>query len=316
MQVYRTLERAEQEIEGPSVVMIGNFDGVHLGHQALLQTGRALSSARAAIIPMTFDPHPVRFFRPDSPAFELTTIEQRAALLDHHGADAVMVLPFGKEIASLSPREFVDQILHQTLKAERVIVGEDFRFGHKRAGNTEVLKELCAERNIAVTIHPPVEVGGQIISSTRVREKVWGGKMRDVPALLTRPYEIAGEVIHGDARGRELGYPTANIESENRVMPPDGIYTTTLTSERFGALPAITYIGKRPTYEEDGARNVETFVLDWSEEKPPLDLYGQRVQIAFHDFIRPDKAFDTDEALIEQMDRDVASARRWHKLEC
>ena len=315
MQVYRTLERARQEIEGPSVILIGNFDGVHLGHQALLQTGKALSSARASIIPMTFDPHPVRFFRPESPAFELTTIEQRAELLEHHGADAVMVLPFDKAIASLSPEDFVEQILQQALKAERVIVGEDFRFGHKRAGNTEILTQLCNERGIEVTIHPPIEVGGKVISSTRVREKVWGGKMRDVPALLTRPYAIAGEVIHGDARGRELGYPTANIESENRVMPPDGLYTTTLTSERFGALAAITYVGKRPTYEEDGARNVETFVLDWGEEKPKLDLYGERVRIAFHDFIRPDKAFDSDEALIEQMDLDVASARRWHGLD-
>ncbi len=314
--IYRTLKRAKSAINHPSVVTIGNFDGVHRGHQALLEFARTLAQDAAAVVPLTFDPHPVRYFKPDIPPFELTTIEQRAELLEAHGADAVVVVTFDEEIATLTPEEFVDQILIDALKATHVIVGKGFRFGHKRAGTTEVLINLCSTRGVGVTVHEPIldtEHDSEVISSTRIRELVKAGEVDEIPALLGRPYTMWGEVVHGDARGRELGYPTANITTENEVLPPDGIYTTTLETPSFGPLEAITYVGRRPTYEgEEAQRNIETFVLRWERDEP-LDLYEEHVGIRFHDFIRGDRAFDSSEELIEQMDKDVAEARRWHQ---
>lgn len=313
MDTFYTLADARAGMIGPNVVTIGNFDGVHRGHQALIATARELARDRR-VVALSFDPHPVRFFRPELEPFELTTIPQRLELLEEHGADSALVVPFGEEIASKSPREFVQEILIETLRAEHVVVGEGFRFGNRRAGTTRVLEELGEELGFGVEVFEPVRDEGGVISSTRIREHVHAGRVEQIPALLGRPYTIRGVVVHGDARGRELGFPTANVSTPNGVLPPDGIYTTTLEAPApFGALAAITYIGHRPTYEHNGERNIETFVLEWSGEEP-LDLYELEVSVAFHEFIRPDQAFESSEALIEQMERDVTQARAFHGL--
>lgn len=312
LDIYRDTVRASRARgDATSVVTIGNFDGVHRGHQALLNLASELAGAEHRIIPMTFDPHPIRYFRPDSPAFELTTIEQRAELLRAHGAHALFVLEFDELAANSSARDFVSTFLVDALGAKHVIVGHGFRFAHKRSGTTDTLRELGLEYGFQAHVVEHVLDQGAPVSSTRVREHLRAGEITLANALLTRPYFIDGVVVHGDARGRQLGYPTANIQSPNQVFIPDGIYTTTLRTERFGALPACTYVGVRPTYETDSTRNIETFVLDHDGDEP-LDLYEANVTIDFHDFIRSDRAFPDSAALIEQMHIDVAAARAWH----
>ena len=320
MDVYRTLREAREAGPQPSVVTIGNFDGVHRGHQALLERAGELAAGlepRARVVTLTFEPHPVRFFRPGREPFELTTLRQRLDLLAAHGAAAAMVLTFDEELSQLEPEAFVDQILVEALGTRGVVVGQGFRFGHERAGTTEVIEQLGQERGFELAVCEPVERHGQVISSTRIREHVRAGRVDQIPALLTRPYRIWGRVVRGDARGRELGYPTANVASENELLPADGIYTTTLTAgQPWGELPSITYIGQRPTYEEEATpgRTVETFVLGWPAGES-LDLYERRVGIAFHEHLRPDRAFESSEALVAQMEQDVARARAWHGLD-
>lgn len=313
LDIYRDTVRARQARgDETSVVTIGNFDGVHRGHQALLSLAGTLAGGEHRIIPMTFDPHPIRYFRPTSPAFELTTIEQRAQLLRAYGAHALFVLEFDELAANSSARDFVSTFLVDALGARHVIVGDGFRFAHKRSGTTDTLHELGQEYGFQAHVVEHVMDQGAPVSSTRVREHLRAGEVAIANALLTRPYFIGGVVVHGDARGRQLGYPTANTKTSNQVVIPDGIYTTTLRTEQFGALPACTYVGKRPTYEADNTRNIETFVLDY-EGAAPLDLYDAQVTIDFHDFIRGDRAFRDSASLVEQMHVDVAAARAWHQ---
>ncbi len=312
--LHRTLKSARPPGEQRAVVIIGNFDGVHRGHQQLL--ARAQKDARRAghrIVVLTFWPHPARFFKPNLPAFELMTLSQRAEHLGQHGADEVLALPFDARVAGLSPAEFVQEVLVDGLGAAEVIVGEDFHFGHRRAGNTTTLRELGDQHGFAVHIHEPVLSDNEVISSTRIRGHITRGELERANALLGRPYMLTGEVVHGDAWGRNLGFPTANVAAEQSVFLPDGIYTSTMHSARHGELRACTYIGSRPTYEEALGRNVETFVLDVPETEEGFDLYGEHVTIALHRWQRPDKAYEGSEALIAQMKLDVAEASAWHQ---
>lgn len=307
MHILRTIEEATQRLTR-SVVTIGNFDGVHLGHQRLLDEVITLAAERDATpVALTFEPHPARFFKPDAPAFCLTTLEARARLLARYGVTTCAALSFDHAMAAMTPAQFFEQILRDGLGATHIVVGEDFHFGHKRAGTPAVLRELCEAQGVGLTLVPPVLVDGLPVSSTRVREAIRAADMAAAAALLGRPWAIEGPVIHGDARGRELGFPTANVACDNPLMPPDGIFVATLVSPRFGALPAINYIGQRPTFG-DGPRTVETFVLEWDDPRP-LDLYGEDVRIELHRFLRPDARYESAEALMEQMARDVAQAR-------
>ena len=317
VRVYKNIQQAreageETEARAAASVTIGNFDGVHLGHAALLQRARTLADAsQQRAVVLTFWPHPVRVFRPPQGPFEIMTLDQRVEAIEATGLiDEVLVIPFGAETAAMGATEFIDRVLRQALGARDVIVGQGFRFGRGREGTTEMLSK---REHLDVHVHEPVrDEGGEIISSSRVRALLGGGQAAEAARLLGKPYELRGEVVKGDARGRELGYPTANIESEGEPLLPDGIYVTTLHDPRRGAFEAITYIGPRPTHYEQGqgARQVETFVLDAPEGG--IDLYGVRARIEIHELMRPDQAFESDEALIAQMDRDVAQARTWH----
>ncbi|MBA2663185.1 MAG: bifunctional riboflavin kinase/FAD synthetase [Bradymonadaceae bacterium] len=307
MQIYRTAAEAAQHL-GAAVITIGNFDGIHIGHQAIFARVRELASARnASAVALTFDPHPVQFFRPEEAPVRLTPGEQKYEAMSDYGLDAVVAIAFDVALASMTPEEFVDQVLHQALKATVVVVGEGFRFGKRRAGTTEVLAELGARYGFECEVCGPIEFEGEVVSSTRVRSAVLSGDVARAGAMLGRPYRIVGEVIHGDARGRELGFPTANVLPKNEALPADGIYATRLHVEGMGSFEAVTNVGRRPTFG-GGDRLVETFVLDVGQPGG-FDIYGRVVGVDFLEFLRDDRRFDSAEALIEQMHQDVADAR-------
>lgn len=293
----------------PRVVAIGNFDGVHRGHQELLShVVEHTDACGAEATALTFWPHPTRYFQPQAPPFELSTPQQKAAWMATTGITTFVSLPFDETVASLSPEAFVEEILVDALCAVRVIVGEDFHFGHKRAGDAKMLRELCGARGIDVTIVAPVKQDG-VISSTRVRQLVRDAHLEQAQALLGRPFEVTGHVIHGDARGRDLGYPTANVDVGGMVMPGAGIYAATLQHDPQGPrLDACSYIGDRPTFG-DGPVTFETFVLDVDPQQG-LDLYDKTVTIQLLQRIRPDQAFESAEALIEQMHKDIQRTRQ------
>ena len=299
--IYRTLEKASTHLDAP-VVTIGNFDGAHIGHQAIFRLARELGvELGSQHVALTFDPHPVRYFKPDADPFRLTPSQQRAELLLSYGLNAVVELPFGDDMSSLEPEEFVDKILIEGLGATGVVVGEDFAFDKGRAGSTDDLERLCAQHDIETRICDHVETDDRSISSTRIRDSISNGDMSIATRLLGRPYRVRGEVVEGDRRGRALGFPTANISTPNRVLPPNGVYATTLHQRGAAARPSITNIGTRPTFEGDDV-TVECFVMDVDGE---LDLYGEHVELDIWAFVREERKFDAPDGLIRQIQKDV-----------
>lgn len=308
-----TLLDALQGQHRRTVVTIGNFDGLHSGHRAILR--EVVDEARrrqTSSVALTFEPHPVPFFKglPED-TFRLTGAAQKEHLLRQLGIDHPIALPFGPALSSLSPEAFVDRILREVLDAASIRVGYDFNFGRDRAGTPAVLQTLGAARGIAVCIHPPVEQEGQVVSSTAVRKALQSGDLELAAALLGRPHALWGEVVAGDARGRHLGFPTANMVPDAGMMIPHGVYITTLedrrTQERW---PAITNIGVRPTFGDGAQPNVETFVLAGL----PLeaDLYGRLMAVTLLRWLRPEQTFPDPGALIAQIQRDLQTARAHH----
>lgn len=309
-ELVTSLEGIAEDLRDGSVVTIGNFDGVHVGHQAII--GRACSLAKQLSVPaigLTFDPHPIAFFRPNAAPVRLTTNAQRFDLMASAGLDRVVALPFDKTLAAQSPEQFVEEILIEGLKARHVVVGQDFRFGARRAGDAETLQRLGAPHGMDATASDWLTFDGEPVSSTRIRNAVQAGELVDARQLLGRPYRLRGKIVSGEARGRTIGYPTANLEPEPMAMPPDGIYVTTLARLGGPRWKAATSIGHNPTFGEN-ARTVETFVFD--EAAPDdLDLYGADVELEVLQYLRDEARFDSVEALVAQMDRDVAAARRF-----
>ena len=289
-----------------AIIALGNFDGFHLGHQAV--AGEAIAWARAegrpAII-ATFDPHPVRYFQPDAAPFTLTTLEQRQELYLAAGASAMLVLHFDAALAGTTAEDFVSQLMHRHLGVAGIVTGEDFTFGKGRAGNRQVLADLASQNGIATRAVAPVMDGGAPISSSRIRQALRDGDPVEAARLLTRPYAVRGIVVHGDKRGRTIGYPTANLELEDYLRPHYGIYavTGTVLATR-QQLAGAANIGIRPSFDPP-RELLEPFFFDFAG-----DLYGQEIEIAFRHFLRPEAKFNTLEALTRQMDADCAKARR------
>lgn len=286
------------------IVALGNFDGFHLGHQAVV--GRAVEMARAQNRPAivaTFDPHPVRYFRPDAPPFRLTSLDQRQRLFAEAGADAMLVFKFDAELANVTAQDFITDRLIARAGAAGVVTGEDFTFGKGRGGNTAVLAEIGRAHGLAVETVAPVSEGGEIISSSRIREALHAGDCATATRLLTRPFAIQGPVRHGDKLGRTIGYPTANIDMGGYVRPRYGIYAVRgrLTDGR--VLDGAANLGIRPTFDPP-KELLEPYFFDFSG-----DLYGQEIEVELHSFIRPEAKFDSLDALTAQMDRDCAEAR-------
>jgi len=296
---------------GPSVVTIGVFDGVHRGHQGIV--GRAAQAGRELGLPVvaiTFDPHPDEVVRPGSHPPFLCSARRRAELLAGLGADAVCVLPFTLEFSRLDPDEFVRTVLVERLHAALVVVGEDFRFGHKAAGDVALLAKLGEKYDFRVEGLPLLGDDGAPISSTSIRHMLEEGDVAAAAKALGRPHRVEGVVVRGHRRGRALGFPTANLETPpHTAIPADGIYAGWLASldENGGEAerwPAAISIGTNPTFGE-GERTVEAYALDRTD----LDLYGTHAAIDFTARLRGTLRFDSVDALVEQMRRDVEEAR-------
>ncbi|WP_024934647.1 MULTISPECIES: bifunctional riboflavin kinase/FAD synthetase [Actinomadura] len=295
---------------GRSVVTIGVFDGVHRGHQRIV--GAAADEARRRglrSVVITFDPHPDEVVRPGTHPPLLATTRRRIELLEGLGTDAVVVVPFTLELSKVPPDEFVRSVLADRLHAAHVIVGEDFRFGHKAKGNVALLRELGDKYDFTAEGMPLV-ANGDTISSTYIRERLNAGDVEAAAQALGRPHRVEGVVVRGHQRGRALGFPTANLETlPHTAIPADGVYGGWLVADtdRYPAFrwPAAISIGTNPTFEGAGERTVEAYALD----RDDLDLYGEHMAVDFTARIRDTLKFDSIEALIEEMHRDVVQAR-------
>ncbi|ATY32748.1 bifunctional riboflavin kinase/FAD synthetase [Sphingomonas psychrotolerans] len=286
------------------IVALGNFDGFHLGHQAV--AGRAIARARAEgrpAIVATFDPHPKRFFQPQSGHFRLTTLDQRARLFAAAGADAMLVFNFASAMAGLSARQFAEQQLIAIIGAGGVITGDDFTFGKGREGDVATLAALGGALGYSAEVVPPVALDGETVSSSRIRQYLGDGDPRGAARLLTRPFAIQGPVQHGAKLGRQLGYPTANMDLANYLRPAYGIYAVRGRLADGRMLDGVANLGIRPSIEPP-VELLESYFFDFAG-----DLYDQVIEISLIDYLRPEAKFDSMEALKVQMDADAAKAR-------
>jgi riboflavin kinase / FMN adenylyltransferase len=287
------------------IVALGNFDGFHIGHQAVV--GQAVAWAkregRAAIV-ATFDPHPVRHFRPDTPPFRLTTLDQRERLFAGAGADAMAVFHFDGALAALTAEEFVDERLVAALRVAGVVTGADFTFGNRKGGNVATLAAAGQAHGFGVETVGPVAFDGEIVSSTRIRDALKAGDMATATRLLTRPYTIESIVQHGDKVGRTIGYPTANIDMGKYLRPAYGIYAVRGRLPDGRVLEGVANLGIRPTFDPP-KELLEPYFFDFDG-----DLYGQTIAVDLIGYLRPEAKFDTLEALTAQMDADCTAARR------
>jgi riboflavin kinase/FMN adenylyltransferase len=288
-----------------AIVALGNFDGFHLGHQAVVREAVewAWEQGRPAIV-ATFDPHPVRHFAPQVPAFRLTTLDQREELFAAAGADAMLVFHFDDTLAGTTAEDFVIRLLGQHIGACGVVTGEDFTFGKGRSGDVAVLRACGAQAGIEARAVGPVMDGGRTVSSSRIRDALKAGDCDEAARLLTRPFAIRGPVIHGDKRGREIGYPTANMELGPYLRPRFGIYAVTGRVLATGeSLKGAANLGIRPTFDPP-QELLEPYFFDFAGE-----LYGQDIEVSLCRFLRPEMKFGTLDALQDQMARDCDEAR-------
>jgi riboflavin kinase/FMN adenylyltransferase len=289
------------------VVPIGIFDGVHRGHQLVLQHAVTAARERAArIVVITFDPHPVAVLRPDAMPLMLTTLDRRVELLRRHGADEVVVLEFTEELSRQSAEEFVEQTLIGRLGAVRIVVGQNFRFGHRAAGDVALLRKYDLEVDDVALLGGSTAEQSEIISSTWIREQIAHGEVEAAAVALGRPHFVEGPVVRGDARGRQLGFPTANIGVDHRIaIPHDGVYAGHVVREGGDRSIAAISVGTNPTF--DGVhRRVEAYVID---EGHDLELYGEHLVVEFAHHLRGMEKFASVDDLVDQMAKDVANAR-------
>ncbi|HYJ82193.1 MAG TPA: bifunctional riboflavin kinase/FAD synthetase [Allosphingosinicella sp.] len=287
------------------IVALGNFDGFHSGHQAVV--GRAVERGRAEgrpVLVATFDPHPVRFFRPGAPPFRLTSLDQRQRLFAAAGADAMIVFRFGAELAATPAEDFISNNLLDLIGAAGVVTGEDFTFGRGRGGNVGVLEAAGARLGFSVDSVGPVSDEAGPISSSRIRDALQAGDCATAARLLTRPFAIEGVVEHGDKRGRTIGYPTANIALGRYLRPRFGIYAVRGRLADGRRLDGAANLGIRPTFEPP-KELLEPYFFDFDG-----DLYGRRIEVELIDFLRPEAKFDSLDALRAQMAADCDEARR------
>lgn len=292
---------------GPTVVAIGKFDGVHTGHRLVLEKAIVDAGSQGAkTVAVTFDRNPLAILRPELCPTELVSLAQKIELLGGTGIDAVLVLTFDEVMAQVPAEEFVERILVGNLHAQTVLLGHDFRFGHRGAGNPELLREMGEKFGFTVDAVGDVTDEGDRVSSTRIRELLAEGDVATAARLLGRPHAVAGEVVHGLKRGRELGFPTANLSPQSQGdVPADGVYAGWLRAADGIHRRAAISVGMNPTFDDVEMRQVEAYVLDETD----LDLYGQEVVVEFVDRIRGMVAFRGIPALIEQMTDDVARTR-------
>ncbi|PVA09904.1 bifunctional riboflavin kinase/FMN adenylyltransferase [Pelagivirga sediminicola] len=304
MRIFHDYRAVPATAKGASAA-IGNFDGVHLGHRAVIDMARgAVPGAPLGIV--TFTPHPREHFAPDAPPFRLMSPAARANRLAKLEVDTLFELPFDAQMAALTPRDFAQDVLADGLGLSHVVVGRDFRFGKDRAGDAEMLAAFGAEMGFGVSIADLLEGQAGEVSSTAIRRALTGGRVRDAAAMLGHWHRIEGSVMSGFKRGRELGYPTANMSIAGLHPPRFGVYAVlvdVLTGPHEGHYTGAASLGVRPMFDGEGA-NLETFLFDFSG-----DLYGAELSVALVEYLRPEATFDTLDAFIAQMDADCARAR-------
>lgn len=310
MKVFHRLEEIAKTISSSSVA-IGNFDGVHLGHQRLLN--KMLEESKRLGVPgvvLTFYPHPVELLRPEKKLERLFTTAEKLTCLEDLNIPYVLVANFDQNLASLSPEIFFENYLKKGLKAKSVTVGFDFHFGKARSGDANTLKALCAKNQIELTVVDALEKEGVKISSTFIREKLREGAVDQARTVLGRPYFITGAVSHGDSRGEKIGFPTANLKPpEEKLLPKDGVYVTRSIWQK-QVFPSVTNIGTRPTFHGEAApRIIEVHFIDFKAR-----LYDEMIQVEFLERIRDEKKFSSVEELVSQIQRDVQYARDSFKV--
>jgi riboflavin kinase/FMN adenylyltransferase len=291
-----------------AVLSIGNFDGVHLGHRAVLEhvVERARSLGGPAVA-MTFDPHPVKLLRPTQAPSLVTTLEQRLELIARTGIDTTLVVPFTHRLARVAAGDFVRDVLVDRLAVREVYIGKNFRFGADRGGNVELLQRMGGELGFRAASWPIVEAAGGVVSSTRVREAIARGRVREVCELLGRAFFVAGVVLEGKRLGRTLGFPTLNVEVENEIGIAHGVYVTAVHIPSFETtFQAVTNVGVRPTIHDSAMTTVESHVLDFTG-----DVYREKVRLFFLARLREEQAFTSTTELMNQIQSDVAAAREF-----
>jgi riboflavin kinase/FMN adenylyltransferase len=291
-----------------AVLSVGNFDGVHLGHQAILgHVARRAASLGIPAAAMTFDPHPVKLLRPTHAPRLVTTLAQRLELIETTGVDAVLVVPFTHRLARMEAEDFVTSVLVDRLAVREVYIGRNFRFGAHRRGDVEMLRSLGRRLRFDAAAAPIVEVDGGAVSSTRVRAAVAAGEVASAATLLGRAHFLDGQVAEGRRLGRILGFPTLNLDCENELLPATGVYVTAVDLPCAGRVfQAVTNVGVRPTVSDEPMMSVETHVLDFSAE-----VYGEHVRVYLLDRLRDERKFESTDALTEQIGHDVRAARSW-----
>jgi riboflavin kinase/FMN adenylyltransferase len=295
---------------GPSVVTIGNFDGVHIGHREIMRSVVRIAKEQGLTpVVLTFDPHPARVLAPDRAPKLIMTVAQRLRRLEQEGIEGVLLLPFSLGFAALSPEEFVEEILARTLKARCVLVGEDFRFGFRQSGNIETLRMVGERFGFELRPVPAIVGHGERISSTRIRALVAAGRVSKACRIMGTPFALEGRVVSGKGVGAKETVPTLNLAPENELLPKTGVYVTRTRDESSGRVwRSITNVGYRPTFEGEGL-TVETFLLD-----PPPEATPERIEVAFLSYVRAERKFDSPALLKAQILRDVGAARRFHRF--
>jgi riboflavin kinase / FMN adenylyltransferase len=310
MKIYRSLAETPADF-GPAVLTIGNFDGVHLGHRRILRRAVALAAEHGwKASALTFDPHPTRIVAPERTPRLLTSPERRAELMAEEGIDQVLILPFTPEIAALSPEEFVRRVVVERLDARAVLVGENFRFGRRQAGNPALLAELGRELGFLTEVIPTAQCRGLTVSSSAIRDAIERGRVALAARQLQRPYALDGEVVKGQGIGSRQTVPTLNLATDAQVIPARGVYLTRTVSleEKARSWNSITNVGYRPTFGASDELSIETFLLDPFEEPTP-----HRIRVEFLCRVREERKFESPEALRTQILKDVRVAQNYFR---
>ena len=303
MEILRSIPELSR-LPGPLFLAIGVFDGVHLGHQAVISTSaKHAHIAGGTPVVVTFDPHPEKILRPEAAPRLLTATKHKIALISDLGVEHLLIIPFNKQFAATEPEEFVQQLVKHSKSLREICVGHEWSFGKNRRGNLELLKKLGANLEFDVVGIRPVSVNGEIVSSTTIRRAVEAGDLRKAATMLGREYTILGTVVRGDDLGRKIGFPTANLSAHNEQFPPNGVYFAQATLD--GVLyPGVINLGYRPTVSSEKERVLEIYLLDFDR-----DIYGSDLEVRFMRYLRPEKKFESVEALTRQIEADVNQAR-------
>jgi riboflavin kinase/FMN adenylyltransferase len=310
MKILRVIDELNS-VSGPTHLAIGVFDGLHLGHQAVI--AQALESSRATggtAVVVTFHPHPVRVLRPEKAPRLLTSTLHKVKLIERSGVDAVLILEFTREFSRTAPDVFIRKLAGASNRLSQICVGQEWTFGANRSGSVRLLEELAPKLGFQLGSVPPVSVNGQVVSSTLIRSAVECGDLESAAKFLGRPFTILGTVSEGRQLGRRLGFPTANLRAHNEQFPPNGVYAAKawFREDEYGG---VVNIGVRPTIErEEGERILELHLFDFDQE-----IYGQDVEVAFLDYLRPEQKFSGMEELQSQIERDAKKARQIYEAE-